>query len=500
MDMGKEARLAILEKNALRILRFAQQHKWTVEKEDIILEGEYILYKIQRKDIVKKIAFLYSQSTKREVYRILEKTVDIIVLHLEQVEKDNFFSKDCTIPVLSVAGFEKQIVEWNGEFDAEIEDIEISIPRQVSDVIRIVEENPLEQIIAQLRALTSAGVAKKSVQYHAELNGDSLSEEIIDKKAAGVAFLVQNALDYYEKAPLENLTHRMLNLYYGTLAFMEAEMLIKGVHYQDLAHIENVTKRGHGLYTLGDAREDMHGFYISVLKSGLFQAWLAQRGIDVADFPQKRKDEPDEYCYSLDQLLYTIPELSNLLQQIDDKYKAAFLSPVYNWESNPYHKSIKDKEENTKKREGSYIILYDFTNTTSSSLVDKMMGDFTEKTLHQDEHSGACGYRVFISHKEKYWHQALNIHKGAQGGSTILLPFLGKTDDWEVYMAAILYSFSIIVRYRPNIWGNILQGSLDKYKAVCYQIARIAERNLPEIFLEKLTGKKVITQNPNGII
>ena len=64
----------------------------------------------------------------------------------------------------------------------------------------------------------------------------------------------------------------------------------------------------------------------------------------------------------------------------------------------------------------------------------------------------------------------------------------------------ILYALSIIVRYMPNLWARILHGDLDNYKAVFYQFSRVAERELTQIFLEKLTGKNVLITHPQGLL
>lgn len=55
---------------------------------------------------------------------------------------------------------------------------------------------------------------------------------MLQSEMEGVSYLVQNAIDYFDNASTENLTQRMLNLYYGTLALMEAEMLVYGSTYK----------------------------------------------------------------------------------------------------------------------------------------------------------------------------------------------------------------------------------------------------------------------------
>ena len=82
----------------------------------------------------------------------------------------------------------------------------------------------------------------------------------------------------------------------------------------------------------------------------------------------------------------------------------------------------------------------------------------------------------------------------------IIKMLFGKTNDWEVYAVMILYTLSIIVRYMPNLWTRIMHGDLDRYKAVFYQFSRVAERELTQIFLEKLTGKRVNIRHPRDLV
>lgn len=82
----------------------------------------------------------------------------------------------------------------------------------------------------------------------------------------------------------------------------------------------------------------------------------------------------------------------------------------------------------------------------------------------------------------------------------VMKQLFGITSDWEVYAVMILYGMSIIVRYMPNLWARISHGDLDRYKAVFYQFSRVAERELTQLFLEQLTGKRVVIRHPQTLI
>ena len=110
--------------------------------------------------------------------------------------------------------------------------------REEKETLRIIEEDPLKQVYTHLQSLTSRTVAGQAVLYHARYDGLSFTDDVVIGKAEGVSYLVQNAIDYYDSASTKNITQRLLNLYYGTIALMEAEMLIYGEQYSILSEIE----------------------------------------------------------------------------------------------------------------------------------------------------------------------------------------------------------------------------------------------------------------------
>ena len=144
--------------------------------------------------------------------------------------------------------------------------------------------------------------------------------------------------------------------------------------------------------------------------------------------------------------------------------------------------------------------MLDMTGRAEESLIHEMPGKITLIGPYKDNISKSKGWRVFVQHKKDGTHfDEYKVHKGLSA-SVILRPLFGITNDWEVYAVMILYTLSIIVRYMPNLWARISHGDLDHYKAVFYQFSRVAERELTQVFLEKLTGKRVVIRHPQGLI
>jgi len=53
----------------------------------------------------------------------------------------------------------------------------------------------------------------------------------------------------------------------------------------------------------------------------------------------------------------------------------------------------------------------------------------------------------------------------------------------------VLPALSIIVRYRPSLWRRILDGDLDHLRTLIEAFIAVAERILPQAFLETVTGQ-----------
>lgn len=517
--MMNNPRIELMRKRTEDLDRIAGGLGWTLTEWKADTSHSYLIYKVEKKPdpealnqsaVIHTFARLYSQSTDRSVYRYLEQTVECILIEGMSFETNNSFSRGCCIPVIPKSEFLYVMTDWHMEFlgvppdDAEVSEEEsgqhVVDTQKSADVIHIVEENPSEQIYTQLRALTSKAVVAKAVEFHAQRRKETLSEAVVSSKARGISYLVQNAIDYYDSASTENLTQRMLNLYYGTIAFMEAELLIYGERYKELSEVEKVTKNGHGMMTFGSAECGLNEFFVGVINKGLFQGWLSHRGIDVSNFPpSKAEAERSKWHISLCNLLYGIPELENILLEVDAEYKPGYLFPSYDGILN-HRRGLYKETYYQRKYHGSYVDMIDMTGRAEETLVGELPGDITAIGLYEDEITHSKGWRVFVRHKKDEVHfDAYHTHKGLSA-SMLLKPIFGITNDWEVYAVMILYTFSIIVRYMPNLWARILHGDLDRYKAVVYQFSRVAERELTQIFLETLTGKQIVLRHPQSLI
>lgn len=503
-------RIGTLKNNLnIEMRKISDDMGWNIMIDEECDLHSYIVFSVTKENISHKLGYLYSQSTDKSVYRKLESLSEIILIYGKGMsfEENNSFSAGCTIPVIPDSDFLYVMIDWHMDFLGVSSTVNVSkSARHFSseETIRIIEENPLEQIYTHLRALTSKNVAYKAIERHNNKKHTDISNDIMESKAIGISHLVQNAIDYYSSASTENMTQRMLNLYYGTIALMEAEMLVYGDKYKNLSEIEKITKSGHGLTTFGDAT-DLKDFFVGAINNGLFRAWLSHRGVNVSDFPVSRKDvEKSDFKSSFYDLLCHIPELQNILQEIDEDYRPYFLFPSFDIHMNHTIGLGSRKSIYKRKFNGTCIALLNLEGKCDydweKEVILSFLAPLTIIGKYRNEQTGSEGWKVMVLHgPDKLHWDSYSTHKGLSN-TVIISPLFHRTDEWDVYAVMILYTLSIVVRYMPNLWSRIMVGDLDSYKAVFYQFSRIAERELTQIFLEKLTNKHVIISHPQGVI
>lgn len=126
----------------------------------------------------------------------------------------------------------------------------------------------------------------------------------------------------------------------------------------------------------------------------------------------------------------------------DQNYKANFFRPTYiiNPTINP---------DNITG--GSYIALFDYSETTTIEHAKKLCGPLTEFSDYENRDKKRA-YKVLVKHTDKeLWWNKINTHKSAFCDTSVLLPIFSTVDDWEFYSVMVLYCMSILVRYNPSI-------------------------------------------------
>lgn len=96
--------------------RVAEGLGWTISLSEASNSHSYAVFSVSRDAVSHKFGYLYSQSTDKTVYRLLESTAEVIFVQGMDIEPNNFFSQGCKVPVLPDSDFLYLMTDWNMEF------------------------------------------------------------------------------------------------------------------------------------------------------------------------------------------------------------------------------------------------------------------------------------------------------------------------------------------------------------------------------------------------
>lgn len=494
MDSGKDLRLGILEGNARSdIITPFEKHNWECVIDGKFPDGEYIVIKLKKSDAEFKIGLLYSCATENRIYKILDRTVDLIVLNGEFYNLDSY-AYGIETEVVEKSNLQPYVIRWNSLNS----DKKISTggpkkpkikPREFTSHIQ--SESPIKQIWSRIKQFKTKGLSKKLVIERYISKGVTYSSDIAESKAEGLAFCIQNGCDYFEAASEQKLNQRIVSLYYGAIAFASAEMLASPEGPSSLEEVENMTKFGHGLYTFDSVDDNsFEGFVVGVLSNGFFKNWVKFLGADVSTFPAKKPKKPTDIDLSKDEVT-TLIELLSRIPELEDLFLLVTNSPT-NWltfdidsEANGGYRL------NQPRLRETYVTINDISCTKSKEDIAALSLPLDQIEYQESEYPG-LHFKALVKHpEEEYWHSVLKQHRSPYTSSSVIIPAFGTVDEYRAICVALLYSLSILVRYRPSIWREVVSGQHENYLALIEEFLDVYERLAPQEFFENLLSKQV---------
>lgn len=487
-----------VEKEILDRFRF---HGWSASITSETNHGDLIEVTAENGSVKTRIAVIYSSSgISNSEYRELAEKVDHIFFIGHPYMLDSF-ARGVTVPVEPLGDFLPFLVDFNKQVDPDCSPRDL--PRSKATVRRLTAENPLEAVITRLQQFTSVSLAAKMVERRAAAEDVSISPETINSKATGVAYSMRNALDYVVPTLGEKLNKRVLSLYYGTIAFAQAEMLASPSGPIDLDEVEAMTKYGHGLYTLAMPNGGLAELCVGVLATGFLPEWMKFLGHDTSSYPGRKPRSPRNIGDIPTEMVCTLRDLFASMPEIDDLFSEVFggpsrwLSVVYDQKANLRTPAL---NATTRKLESTYGL---FVDRSGEITVENLMsaGWPLAEIRHADDYVGSgTALRSRVDHAGfDVWWKVLPTRSSPFGkGPTVLLPTVGGLRDYRAIAAVTLYALSIMVRYMPSAWRRIEGGDEDQYLALVTAALGIWERLLPEEFLESIAGETVHTAQPGS--
>lgn len=375
----------------------------------------------------------------------------------------------------------------------------------------IFADNLSEVVWLRLKRLSSHQLCAKVIRDRSPtMPADALTE-----KATGMAWAVRSAVGYWETKS-GGLNARVLSRYYALLQVSIAEQIAAGDETATLPLIQRHTEQGHGLFTIAaDADGFPANYLVGCLKSGHFPAYCKTRKFLVNEFSFERRlrklsnDAERGGLLSLADLLRRVPELQSVAEEYFGTYPLSF----------HVGKQFNSELERELDQLGTSMIgsLYDAKtltpalNTTSSIAISPVGYELTAEQANaldlpikhfedkKDPLSGEVLPTGKLEHPaNEHWYQRLALHKSGYCGSSIMVPFWGVDDVFTLHFI-ILYAFSIVTRYLPNLWHEIEDGKLDHLRSLLEHYLVIVDNVLPKIALERMTGDAVYTVQSGSI-
>ena len=90
-------------------------------------------------------------------------------------------------------------------------------------------------------------------------------------------------------------------------------------------------------------------------------------------------------------------------------------------------------------------------------------------------------------------------HRSPFTATSYIMPIFGSVNEYRCITVVILYALSILVRYRPSIWLEVVSGKHENYLALTEEFLSVYERLAPQQFLEALLDKSLNVVQPGSL-
>ena len=502
MRDGWELRLEILQRDVEdQILSPLRHHSWTINEVQGVKLGEYLIISVERVGHRHKVAVLYSSATDNSIYQRLAQEVEYIFVH-GQLHKLESFTRGILTPVGTLGDFHSLLLKWNADSASGKFAPGPEIVRETKLLTHrsLLSETPIEAIWLRLRQFASLTLTRKLVDVRARDTGTTLALETLSTKAEGVTYAVRNAIDYFHAPGNQNMSQRVLNLYYGSMSFVFAEMLAAPNGPDTLSQIEESTKRGHGLFTVDGEAEGLEHIIVGVIATGFFPKWLHFLGVATDSLPRQKPKmfsdvsaQPSSMTITIEQLFARIPEISDLYHDIFES-KPAWITPIFDNGAN----QLASLNKNGQKPTTTYGLFIDQSARLTKEDIANLPGPISQIIEVQSEDFGRH-FRVAVDHAgKKLWWDALPLHHSPFNRTSLIMPVFCNVGEYRATCVVLLYALSIIVRYRPSIWRRVQDGDLDHLRILIEAFLSVVERILPEQFLERITGQRFLVKQPGS--
>lgn len=262
----------------------------------------------------------------------------------------------------------------------------------------------------------------------------------------------------------------------------------------DLDELEKVTKFGHGLGNVASERADFpFGEFIYLRESGFLPAFLKYEGWSKRDLANRRPinqrienlseltPEDARKLIGFSDLLKRIPEISSHFIEITGLLPMS--ARVFQYRK-------------TNQHGVDYLGVIPAREVSLDELLEFQLPIEDFELTHDGGHPYWTGK---FNYDTKYWWQSIDLHQSAMAPTSWIAPLPRFPAKYMVINVMILYTLSILTRYRPGTWREVLEGRYDSFRPLLSIYLQVAERVLPELALERVSGRRVSAVQPGSL-
>jgi hypothetical protein len=375
--------------------------------------------------------------------------------------------------------------------------------------------NVAQTTMLRFRRLTSPTLCRKIIQERAP----GLPNDVLERKAEGVAFAVRSAIGFWETAT-PTLSAKALTRYYALLQASIAEQVASPEPSADLAAVQKHTEQGgHGLTAVQAPEGDFpDNYYVFVRTAGHFAQYARSRGVDFSPYAieslpkkwEKIKEVDQRKGLSLSELLLRVPEMPTIAEECLGQPALAFHVGLSDRSVEEVSRSFTAKFFGSKTVDASpepsngtrisYVDLYTSNKLVTAEWLAATALPFSSYEPGFDEHSQTSFWTGALHHPPtgKNYLDHLEHYKSDYCGTSVIAPFWGCTDLFTLHLAT-LYALSIVVRYLPSLWHRVEHGNLDHVRVLIDHYLSILDHIGPALALERITGIQLQVSVPGTL-
>lgn len=255
----------------------------------------------------------------------------------------------------------------------------------------------------------------------------------------------------------------------------------------------------------GSLRQTRSGsFFPAFLK---FQGWTKAQLAAGRPTNQRIEDVPNLSAddlgrlISLNDLFQRVPEISKYYEEVTGK--RSMTAHVFHSSRNMAEKTERDtaamkaRQTELQKPNYTWIGIAGSTGLLESD-VTALGLPFTE-WQYGDEFGEKHWEGKFAHDSGKFWHEVLPLHHSAMSPTSWIAPITKLPVEYLSTNFMLLYGLSILTRYRPRTWREIVEGQFDTFRPLVLLYLQVVDRVLPQIALERISGRRVVAVQPGSL-